>query len=102
MLQPVPQFAEKLDVFRTEVLDRIAPTDNNNKNLAANVVMDELLDSTVGLDNFVIPEVIVSSTRAGLYVYLNASVSAFFLFITTPKEMTKALTIIARRPTNSR
>ena len=37
--------------------------------------MDELLDSTVGLENFVVTPISVSNTRAGLYIYLNAAVS---------------------------
>lgn len=37
--------------------------------------MDELLDSTVGLESFVIPEIPISNSRAALYVYLNAAVS---------------------------
>ncbi|KAK5993200.1 Mediator of RNA polymerase II transcription subunit 5 [Cladobotryum mycophilum] len=70
-LQPVPQFVEKLEIFRTDVLARLDPMDK--KKQAANAAMDELLDSTVGLENFVIPEIPISNTRAGLYVYLNAS-----------------------------
>lgn len=42
---------------------------------AANAVMDDILDSTVGVDNLVIPEIPISNTRAGLYIYLSASVS---------------------------
>lgn len=37
--------------------------------------MDELLDSTVGLDGFVIPDIPITDSRAALYVYLNAAVS---------------------------
>lgn len=40
--------------------------------------MDELIDSAVGLDNFVIPEIPIANTRAGLYVHLNASVGTPF------------------------
>ncbi|RFU80899.1 mediator of rna polymerase ii transcription subunit 5 [Trichoderma arundinaceum] len=69
-LQPVPQFVEKLEIFRTEVLAPLDPVDKNNQ--AANAAMDELLDSTVGLDSFVVPDMPISNTRAGLYVYLGA------------------------------
>ena len=72
-LQPVPQIIEKLESFRTEVLERMDPRDKK-KNAATNVVMDELLDSAAGLNSFVIPDFPINITRAGLYIYLNASV----------------------------
>lgn len=74
ILQPVPQFAEKLEVFRTETLAQMDPIDKKSS-AAANAAMDELLDSTVGSENFVIPEIAISTTRTGLFVYLSASVS---------------------------
>ncbi|KAL7797476.1 mediator complex, subunit Med5 [Trichoderma ceciliae] len=70
-LQPVPQFVEKLEIFRTGVLAPLDLVDKNNQ--AANAAMDEILDSTVGLDSLVIPDMPISNTRAGLYVYLGAS-----------------------------
>ncbi|KAH6606352.1 mediator of rna polymerase ii transcription subunit 5 [Trichoderma cornu-damae] len=70
-LQPVPQFVEKLEVFRTEVLAPLDPVDKNSQ--AANAAMDELLDSAVGLDGLAVPDMPISNTRAGLYVYLGAS-----------------------------
>jgi hypothetical protein len=72
VLQQFPQFIDKLEIFRTEVLAPLDPVDKNKQ--AANAVMDDLLDSTVGLDSFVIPDIPISNTRAGLYVYLSASV----------------------------
>ncbi|KAL7781566.1 mediator complex, subunit Med5 [Trichoderma afarasin] len=71
IFQPVPQFVEKLEMFRTEVLAPLDPIDKNNQ--AANAAMDDLLDSTVGLDSLVIPDLPISNTRAGLYIYLGAS-----------------------------
>ncbi|KOS18361.1 Mediator of RNA polymerase II transcription subunit 5 [Escovopsis weberi] len=70
-LQPVPQIVEKLDHFRTEVLGRFDPVDK--KKQVANAAMDDLLDSTMGLDNLVIQDIPIPATRAGLYIYLNAS-----------------------------
>lgn len=66
------QFINKLELFRTEILAPLDPVDKSKQ--AANAVMDDILDSTVGVDNLVIPEVPISNTRAGLYIYLGASV----------------------------
>ena len=44
------------------------------KEEASNNIHD-LLDSTVGLQNLAIPELPISNSRAGLYIYLNAAVS---------------------------
>ena len=71
-LQLVPQITEKLEFFRTDTLAKLEPV--SKKKQAANAVMDELLDTTVGLDNFVVPDMPISITRAGLYIHLNASV----------------------------
>lgn len=72
-LQLVPQITEKLELFRTQTLAELDPVDK--KKQAANAAMDELLDSTVGLENFVVSDIPIANTRAGLYVYLNAAVS---------------------------
>lgn len=72
-LQLVPEITEKFEMFRKETLGSQDPTDK--KKQVASAAMDELLDSTVGLDNFVVNEFPVSNTRAGLYIYLNAAVS---------------------------
>lgn len=74
-LQPSPGFVERLEIFRSETLARLDPVDKKNQ-AAANAAMDELLETTVGLENFVVPDIPISTTRAGLYIYLNASVSA--------------------------
>ncbi|TVY79123.1 Mediator of RNA polymerase II transcription subunit 5 [Fusarium oxysporum f. sp. cubense] len=73
-LQLVPQITDKLEQFRTEILASSDPADK--KKQATNAAMDELLDSAVGLDNFVVAEIPVSNTRAGLYIYLNAALIA--------------------------
>ncbi|KAG6201677.1 hypothetical protein E4U34_006171 [Claviceps purpurea] len=70
-LQPTP-FVDRLEMFRTDTLAKLDPADKK-KQAAANAAMDELLDTTVGLDSFVIPDMPISNTRAALYIYLNAS-----------------------------
>lgn len=60
-------------MFRTETLAKFDPVDKKRQ-AAANAAMDELLETTVGVDNYVIPDVPISTTRAALYVHLNASV----------------------------
>ncbi|KAK7409684.1 mediator complex subunit [Neonectria punicea] len=73
-LQLVPELIEKLELFRTDTLANLDPVDKKKK--AANTAMDDLLESAVGLDNFVVADIPISNTRAGLYIYLNASLSA--------------------------
>ncbi|KAF4338499.1 mediator of RNA polymerase II transcription subunit 5 [Fusarium beomiforme] len=73
-LQLVPQITDKLEQFRSEILASSDPADK--KKQVANAAMDELIDSAVGLDNFVVAEIPVSNTRAGLYIYLNAALIA--------------------------
>ncbi|KAF4977806.1 hypothetical protein FZEAL_5713 [Fusarium zealandicum] len=70
-LQLVGQITERLELFRTETLASLDPTDK--KKQVANAAMDELLDSAVGLGNFVVADIPISNTRAGLYIYLNAA-----------------------------
>ncbi|KAG5943375.1 hypothetical protein E4U60_006702 [Claviceps pazoutovae] len=70
-LQPTP-FVDRLEMFRTDTLAKLDPVDKK-KQAAANAAMDELLDTTVGLDSIVIPDMPISNTRAALYIYLNAS-----------------------------
>ncbi|KAG5951308.1 hypothetical protein E4U53_003370 [Claviceps sorghi] len=70
-LQPAP-FVDRLDMFRTDTLAKLDPIDKKNQ-AAANAAMDELLETTVGLDNFIIQDIPISNTKAALYIYLNAS-----------------------------
>ncbi|RYO94457.1 hypothetical protein DL766_001611 [Monosporascus sp. MC13-8B] len=87
MLQNAPQIAGRLELFRTETLASFDPIDK--KNDPVNAEMDDILDSTVGLDNFVVPELPITNTRAGLYIYLNAALvgrpliddNAFFSYL---------------------
>ncbi|KAK7425449.1 mediator complex subunit [Neonectria magnoliae] len=73
-LQLVPELIEKLELFRTDTLANLDPVDKKKR--VANTAMDDLLESAVGLDNFVVSDIPISNTRAGLYIYLNASLSA--------------------------
>ncbi|KAM3516078.1 hypothetical protein MY11210_000360 [Beauveria gryllotalpidicola] len=73
-VQPPPLYIERLEIFRTQTLAQLDPIDEKKK--AANAAMEELLDSTVGSDSFVIPEILISNSRAALYVYLNAALVA--------------------------
>ncbi|RYP66395.1 hypothetical protein DL771_007804 [Monosporascus sp. 5C6A] len=87
MLQNAPQIAGRLELFRTETLASFDPIDK--KKDPVNAEMDDILDSTVGLDNFVVPELPITNTRAGLYIYLNAALvgrpliddNAFFTYL---------------------
>lgn len=62
----------RLDHFRTRTLASFEPAEAG-KPLAA-PELDQLFDSGVELNNFVIPEMPVANSRAGLYIYLNAAV----------------------------
>ncbi|ERT02083.1 mediator of RNA polymerase II transcription subunit 5 [Sporothrix schenckii 1099-18] len=71
----------RLEHFRTVTLAQFEPADKGKtnkgrgkqeeQNTATNDIHD-LLDSTVGLQNLVVPEMPISNSRAGLYIYLNA------------------------------
>ena len=73
-LQPPPQFVSRLDMFRTETLAAMDPVDKRKQ--AEDTAVEELLDSAVGLNTFEVQEIPIPNTRAGLYIYLNACVSA--------------------------
>lgn len=89
ILQSSSQIAARLELFRTETLAGFEPVE---KKETAGTGIDDLLDSTMGLDNFVIPELPIANSRAGLYIYLNAAVS-----LSTPSYLVRALT----RPSSS-
>ncbi|WZH44941.1 mediator complex subunit Med5 [Fusarium acuminatum] len=74
-LQLVPQITDRLELFRTEILHANSDAADKKKQVA-NAAMDELLDSTVGLNNFPVALINISNTRAGLYIYLNAALIA--------------------------
>lgn len=71
-MQLVPEVTEKLDLFRQDI-SALDPEDGKKQD--APTVMDDLLESAVGLENFVVADIPITNTRSGLYVYLNAAVS---------------------------
>lgn len=77
-----PPVLEKLELFRSQTLAQLDPPSKGQE--AANAAMNELLDSTVGLHNFFVPDIPVSNTRAGLYIYIHAAVS--FLALSAPRR----------------
>ncbi|KAK8110423.1 uncharacterized protein PG998_006880 [Apiospora kogelbergensis] len=70
IMQNASQIAARLEFFRTETLASFEPADKKKE--AASNEIDDILDSTMGLDNLVIPELPINNSRAGLYIYLNA------------------------------
>ncbi|KAI1822898.1 mediator of RNA polymerase II transcription subunit 5 [Xylaria intraflava] len=71
ILQNSSQIAGRLELFRTETLAAFEPADKAKKEVP-NMDMDDL-ESSMALDSIVIPEIPISNSRAGLYIYLNAS-----------------------------
>ncbi|OTA85473.1 hypothetical protein M434DRAFT_400191 [Hypoxylon sp. CO27-5] len=69
IIQSASQIATRLELFRTETLASFEPPDK--KKDATNPVIDDM-ESTMALDNFVVPEMPIVNSRAGLYIYLNA------------------------------
>lgn len=72
IVQSAEQIAERLVHFRTETLAGFEPIDKAKA--AASAEMDDFIDSAMGLDNLVVPEIMITNTRAGLYIYLNSLV----------------------------
>ncbi|KAI0514419.1 mediator of RNA polymerase II transcription subunit 5 [Xylaria bambusicola] len=71
ILQSSSQIASRLELFRTETLASFEPIDKDKK-VVSNIDFDDL-ESSMVLDSIVIPELPISNSRAGLYIYLNAS-----------------------------
>ncbi|TRX95421.1 hypothetical protein FHL15_003752 [Xylaria flabelliformis] len=70
ILQSSSQIASRLELFRTETLASFEPVDKNKKEVS-NMDIDDL-ESSMALDSIVIPDIPISNSRAGLYIYLNA------------------------------
>ncbi|KAH7318725.1 mediator complex, subunit Med5 [Stachybotrys elegans] len=68
-LQNNPQLTEKLLQYRMTLV-QLDPPDKTNQ--AAKTAIDDLLETTVDLDSFIVPDIPTTNTRAGLYIYLNA------------------------------
>lgn len=73
ILQSASQIAGRLEHFRTETLASFDPVEKGKEVIKSD--MDELLDSTIGPESFVVPDMPVTNSRANLYIYLNAAVS---------------------------
>ncbi|KAI2643530.1 mediator of RNA polymerase II transcription subunit 5 [Xylaria nigripes] len=71
IMQNSSQIASRLELFLTETLAAFEPVDKNKKEVP-NMDIDDL-ESSMALDSAVVPEIPVSNSRAGLYIYLNAS-----------------------------
>ncbi|ROW06053.1 hypothetical protein VMCG_04710 [Cytospora schulzeri] len=71
IMQNASQIATRLELFRTGMLAGFEPIDKKKE--ADNAEMDELLDETIGLQNVAIPDLHITPSRAGLYIYLNAA-----------------------------
>ena len=65
--------AERLELFRS-TLSSFEPAEKP-KDGAESKSLDDVLDSSVGLDTVILPELHITNSRAGLYIYLNACVS---------------------------
>ncbi|KAI8960103.1 Med5-domain-containing protein [Daldinia sp. FL1419] len=70
ILQSASQIASRLELFRTETLASFEPVDKKKE--TTNPGFDDI-ESTMALDNFVVPDLPNVNSRAGLYIYLNAS-----------------------------
>ncbi len=70
-----PPVAERLEVFRA-TLASFEPAAKSKDTAAKGV--EELLDSTVGLDSVILSELPIANSRAGLYIYLDACVRCRF------------------------
>jgi mediator of RNA polymerase II transcription subunit 5 len=73
IIQGASQIAGRLEMFRTETLASFDPIDKKKE--TTNNDMEDILDSAMALDSFVVPEIPITNSRAGLYIYLNAAVS---------------------------
>ncbi|KAJ2987042.1 hypothetical protein NUW58_g4724 [Xylaria curta] len=71
ILQSSSQIASRLELFRTDTLASFEPVDKDKKEVSSMDIDD--LESSMALDSVVIPELPISNSRAGLYIYLNAS-----------------------------
>ncbi|KAK2065738.1 mediator complex subunit Med5 [Colletotrichum caudatum] len=71
IMQSAGPIATRLDMFRTSTLAGFEPVDEQKSK--SNAEIEDLFDSTVALDNFVISELPIVNSRAGLYIYLNAA-----------------------------
>lgn len=65
--------AQRLELFRTQTLLPLEPVDK--KAQAANDEIDQIIDSTMGIDAVPVVDLPVVNSRGGLYIYLHSLVS---------------------------
>ncbi|GAB1314136.1 mediator complex subunit [Madurella fahalii] len=70
VMQVSADVAGQLELFRTQTLAKFLPVDKKD---AAVSEMNSYMDNLLGLDSFQVPEVPLVNSRAGLYIYLSAS-----------------------------
>jgi len=85
LMQSSPQSAARLEIFRTETLVALVPTEPKEKDTehatggGAEKEMDDILEGGLGLspglEAMVVEDLPSMNSRAGLYVYLNSLVS---------------------------
>ncbi|TDZ22610.1 Mediator of RNA polymerase II transcription subunit 5 [Colletotrichum orbiculare MAFF 240422] len=78
IMQNAGPIATRLDMFRTSTLAGFEPIDEQKN--TTNAEIEDLFDSAVALENFVVSDLPIINTRAGLYIYLNAALVARPLF----------------------
>jgi mediator of RNA polymerase II transcription subunit 5 len=87
--------AQRLELFRTQNLLPLEPVDK--KAQAANDEIDQIIDSTLGIDVVPVVDLPAVNSRAGLYVYLHSLVSVPILCWGT-----LLMQLSARRTTSNR
>lgn len=70
------QSAARLELFRTQTLVTILPVDKKEQ-AATSAEIDEIIDSTLGLDSVPVVDLPTMNSRAGLYIWLNSLVRNF-------------------------
>lgn len=74
IMHAADRIANRLDLFRTSTLAGFEPVEE--KKQEPNTELDNLFDGTVNLEHFVIPDIPIVPSRAGLYIHLNAAVGS--------------------------
>jgi mediator of RNA polymerase II transcription subunit 5 len=72
LVQSSQQVASRLQLFLSDTLASFEPVDKQKKE-DSNMEIDDY-SSSMALQSMVIPELPIANSRAGLYIYLNASV----------------------------
>lgn len=75
IVQSASQIADRLEYFRTTTLAGFEPVDKKNEDEHAQI--DDIItynSNMAAIDSLVLPEVPLTNSRAGLYIYLNALV----------------------------